>query len=220
MAQVAPAPAEGTEDATFVQVMPDGEATARVSSSRRKSLKPRFDGLSDAEKSLAFTLRALGQPITNFSLLTTLIVCTLLTLLVGVPYAANERVTDANPMLQTAVRGLIVGIWLYFIIGPMFLLNASTLVRGGFHLRFLLSLPLTLGPAVGVAFIPVDGSTLGIISVWFLTLGIGYVVCFLALSAPFFATDEHKALSASFGPPLVVIGLMFFGLISAHLTLT
>jgi hypothetical protein len=40
------------------------------------------------------------------------------------------------------------------------------------------------------------------------------------LSVPFFATDEHKALDASYGPPLVAIALMFFGLITAHIMLT
>ena len=111
----------------------------------------RFKKLSDTERSLAFALRALSQPRTRYSLLATLVVCTLLMLLVGVPYAVNERITDASPVLQTAVRGLIVGMWVYFLIGPMFLVNATITARGGFHRRFLLSLPLTLGPAVGVA---------------------------------------------------------------------
>jgi hypothetical protein len=35
--------------------------------------------------------------------------CTLIVLLVGVPYVANERTADANPVLQTAIRGPIVG---------------------------------------------------------------------------------------------------------------
>ena len=116
----------------------------------------------------------------------TLVVCTLLMLLVAVPYAANERMTDANPVLQTAMRGriMIVGIWTYFALGPIFLVNAPTIVRGGFHPRFLLSLPLTLGPAVGVAFIPVDGSTLGFVSIALPTLGISFVLCALHLNAP------------------------------------
>ena len=150
----------------------------------------------------------------------TLVVCTLLMLLVGVPYAVNERMTDANPMLQTAIRGLIVGIWAYFMLGSMFLVSSPITVGGGFHPRFLLSLPLTLGPAVGVAFIPVDGSTLGLISIALLTVGISFVLCNLALVAPFVATDEHKALELSFGPPLMTIGLMFFGLVTAHIMLT
>jgi hypothetical protein len=141
-------------------------------------------------------------------------------LLVGVPYAANERRTDANPVLQTAIRGLIVGIWAYFQLGPVFIVNTAITVRGAFHRRFLLSLPLTLGPAVGVAFIPADGLMLGSVSIVLLTVGIGFVLCFLALSAPFFATEEHKALDQSLGPPQTAIFFMFFGLVTAHIMLT
>ncbi len=146
--------------------------------------------------------------------------CTLLGLLVGVPYAANERTADANPVLQTAIRGLIVGVWAYFALGPIFLVNAPTLIRGGFHPRFLLSMPLTLCPAIGLAFIPADGSTLGFVSIGLPTVGIGFVLCVLLLNAPYFATDEHKALDRSFGPPLFAIGVLFMGLITAYVTLT
>jgi hypothetical protein len=83
--------------------------------------------------------------------------------------------------------------------------TAPIQVRGGFHPRFLLSLPLTLGTAIGAAFIPVDGSTLGIISIALLTFGISQTLCRVALSAPLFATDEHKALAAGLGPPLVAV---------------
>jgi hypothetical protein len=221
MAQVAPAfrVAERIEDAACVQVMPVG-ASSVERSARRQSTVSRFKKLSDAEKHLAFALRALSQPRTRNSLVSTLVVCTLLMLLVGVPYAVNERVVNAHPVLQTAMRGLIVGIWLYFLLGPIFLVNAPTVVRGGFHPRFLLSLPLTLGPAVGVAFIPADGSTLGIVSIGVLTLGIGFVLCSLLLNAPFFATDEHKSLDRSSGPPIFVVSLLFFGVITAHVVLT
>jgi hypothetical protein len=220
MAQVAPAPAEGTEDAELLPVVPAG-ASSVERPVRRQSTMSRFKKLSDTERNLAFTLRALGQPRTRYSLLATLVVCTLLMLLVAAPYAVNERMNDARPVLQTAVRGLIVGIWVYFMLGPMLLVILPIIsLGGGFHPRFLLSLPLTLGPAVGFAFIPLDGSTLGVISIGLLTGGISYTLCRLALVVPFFATDEHKALSASLGPPLVAIGFMFFGLVTAHLTLT
>ncbi len=85
------------------------EATTRVSSSRRKSTKPRFDGLSDAKKTEARTFRAVGQLHYYHALLATIVMCTLIVLLVGVPYVANERTADANQVLQTAMRGLIVG---------------------------------------------------------------------------------------------------------------
>jgi hypothetical protein len=182
----------------------------------------RFKKLSDTERHLAFALRALSKPRarTSYSLLATLVVCILLMLLVGAPYAANERMTDANPMLQIAIRGLIIGVWVYLLVGTTFIVSAPILVRGSFHPRFLLSLPLTLGPAVCVAFIPVDGSTLGILSIALLTTGISFVLCRLLLNEPFYATDEHKALNASFGLPLLAVGALFFGLITAHLNLT
>jgi hypothetical protein len=40
------------------------------------------------------------------------------------------------------------------------------------------------------------------------------------LNAPFYATDEHKALDQSLGPQLFAIGVLFFGLITAYVTLT
>jgi hypothetical protein len=218
MAKVAVAPAPAPDFDGVVVMNPI--ASVSSSSSRRKSTKPRFDRLSDAEKNEAHTFRPLGQLLTPHSLLATIVVCTLLMLLIGVPYAVNERTADANPVLQTAMRGLIVGMWMYFIIGPIFLVNAPAIVRGGFHPRFLLSLPLTLGPAVGVAFIPVGGSTLGIVSIGLLTAGIGFVLCFVLLNAPFFATDEHKALDQSLGPPVVAMAVLFFGLTTAYVTLT
>ncbi len=156
VAQVAPAPAEGTEDAELLPVVPAG-ASSVDRPVRRQSMMSRFKKLSDTERNLAFALRALGQPrtaATRYSLLATLVVCTLLMLLVAVPYAVNERMNDARPVLQTAIRGLIVGIWVYFMLGPTFLVIAPITVRGGFHRRFLLSLPLTLAPAVGVALSP------------------------------------------------------------------
>jgi hypothetical protein len=194
--------------------------TATVPTLRRQSTLPRYAGLPEFKKTEARTFRSLGQPLTRYSLLTTIVMCTLLVLLVGVPYAANERMANENKVLQTAMRGLIVGLWMYFLLGPIFLGLAPTLVRGGFHPRFLLSVPLTLGPAVGVAFIPVDGSTLGVMSIASLTTGIGFVVCTLLLNAPFFATDEHKALDQSFGPPLFATMCLFFGVITAHVLLT
>jgi hypothetical protein len=214
MAKVAVAPVTDFEG---VVVTPP---SASVPSLRRQSTLDRFAGLPEFKRDEAHTFRALGQPHTRHALLATVIVCTLLVLLVSVPYAVNERMADANPVLQTAMRGLIVGIWGFFLLGPIFLGMAPTLVRGGFHPRFLLSMLLTLGPAVGVAFIPVDGSTFGIMSIGLPTVGIGWVLCVLLLNVPFFATDEHKALDQSFGPPTFAIAFMFFGVIAAHATLT
>ena len=66
--------------------------------------------------------------------------------------------------------------------------------------------PLTLGLAAGVALIPVDGSTLGIIPIGLVTVGISYNLCRLFLYLPLFAAKEHEALSAGFGPPIVATG--------------
>ncbi len=74
MAQVAPAPAEGTEDAAFVQVVPaEASSLERSRSVRRQSTVSRYKTLSDAERHLAFALRALSQPRTRYALLTTLV---------------------------------------------------------------------------------------------------------------------------------------------------
>ena len=212
---MAPAPAEGQIDGDFEPVMPIAARSVRTSSTQSRYEEP-----ADTERDLAYTLRSFVRPHTGYSLLATLVFCTLLVLLVGVPYALNERMADANPVLQTAMRGLILGIGSCFVLGAIFLVTTPTVVRGGFHLRYLLSLPVTLGSAVGVAFIPVEGSTLGVISISLLTIGISYLLCFLLLNAPFFATNEHKALTRSFGPPLLSISILFFGLIAAHVTLT
>jgi hypothetical protein len=165
---------------------------------------------------LAFGFRPLVAPRTRYALLATLIACTLQNLIVGAPYAANERTNGASP----ALRGLIVAILLYFGIGPTSLLSAPTLVRGGFHLRFLLSLPITLGVGVGVACIPIDSATPGMISIFLLAYGLAYILCILLLSAPLYATDEHKALQRSLGLPVLIIVALFFGLITVYVTLT
>jgi hypothetical protein len=71
-----------------------------------------------------------------------------------------------------------------------------------------------------VAFIPVDGSRLGIISLGLLTYGLTFLFGSILLNAPFHATDEHKALDQNFGPPTATIALLFFGLITGYVTLT
>jgi hypothetical protein len=199
MLQVAPAPADA----------PLADSPSR----------PPRRHVTDAEElspvALAFGFRPLVSPSTRYSLLATLAVCILLQLVVGAPYAANERAADASP----ALRGLIVGILLYHAIGPTSLLSAPTLVRGSFHRRFLLSLPITLAVSVAVAFIPLEGSTTGIISIQLIAYGLAYILCILSVNS-LYATDEHKALDQSFGPPVVAIAVLFFGLVTAYVTLT
>ena len=70
---------------------------------------PRYAGLPEIKKDESRTFRPLGQPRTRQALLATIVVCALLMVLVGVPYAANERVVNASPVMQPAMRGQIVG---------------------------------------------------------------------------------------------------------------
>jgi hypothetical protein len=150
----------------------------------------------------------------------TVVVCILLQLIVGAPYAANERA--AAEWLRTARRGLIVGICLCFGLGPAFVLNESTLVRGGFHLLYLLSLPITLSAAVGAAYMPLDrdGSTPSFVSIALLTDGLSILACNLFLNAPLFATDEHKVMHLSLSLPFIGGVMSFFALIVGHVTLS
>jgi hypothetical protein len=202
--------------AVMVSVAPE---QANDRSLRRPTTIPRFQGLPQVLQKLAFEFRSFVRPRTHFSLPTTFAVCALLQLLVAVPYGSNERASDGSP-LHKALRGLIVGVWMYFMIGPLFLVAIPMLVRGGFHVRFLLPFPITLGASVAVAFIPIAGSTLGIVSIGLLTIVLTFIACELLLSVPFYATDEHMALDINFGPPLFVIAFLFFALITAYITLT
>jgi hypothetical protein len=186
---------------------------------RRQSTAPRFQRMAQSAQALSFVFRPFRRPRTRHSVLATLLVCTVLQLLVSVPYGANERAANGSA-LHTALRGLIIGLMAYFILGPIFLVTAPTLVRGGFHPRCLLSFPITLGVSIGVVFIPVGGSTLGIVSSVSLVLGLTFLLCLLVLNAPFFATDEHMALDQNFGPPVFVIGVLFFGMSAAYVTLS
>ena len=183
---------------------------------RRQSTARRFRELPPPIRDLAFEFRHLARPRTRYSLMWMFIACTLLQLTVAVPYAANELAVDTNPQLRKALRGIIVGFWCYFIIGATFLIYAPTVVRGGFHPRFLCSLPITLGVGVGVAFIPVNGEPPGIVTHGLLAFVLGFVLCALLLNVPFFATDEHslRALDQNLGMPLCAIYTAFFGLIS------
>ena len=176
---------------------------------RKSTAASHFRGLPQATKELAFGFRPLVSPRHRTSALAIMFVCTLLQLIVGAPYAANERAVDSSPALRSVLRGIIVGTLVYFLIGPIFAINAPILVRGGFHPRFLLSLPITLGVSVGASFVPVDGSTLGMVSIASLTFGAAFVLVLLLVTKPLFATDEHKALDQSFGLPNFVAVLVF-----------
>ena len=81
-------------------------------------------------------------------------------------------------------------------------------------------MPIALAVAVAAAFIPTGDYPLGIVSIGVIALVLGFVVCVCLLNVPFFATDEHKALDRTFGPPALVVGILFFLLMVAHVYLT
>ncbi len=85
---VAPAPIEPPDFEGVVVTAPTASAPF---AEHMGSVLPEF------KKNECRTFRALGQLHTLSSLLATIVVCALLMLLVGVPYAANERMADASP---------------------------------------------------------------------------------------------------------------------------
>ena len=175
--------------------------------------------MSQHQQVLSSNFRPVVQPRVLYSVSSTLLVCTLIQLLFAAPFAANERRTAGA---STALRGLLLGILASFINGPVFLVNSPILTRGGFHRRFLLSLPITLGAATGAAFIPSStegGSTIGLLSITQLTVLLTYAVATRLLISPFYATDEHKALQRSFGPPNFALLSCFFGAIVLYVFL-
>jgi hypothetical protein len=206
--------------ATSAHPAPSSNTSSNKKLSRRQSTTARFVALPLAKKELAFGFRPLIVPRTRSSVLATLVVCTLLQLMVGAPYAANELAAHAYPALRIALRGVNVSTMMYFILGPSFMVNLCTMACGGFQPRYLLTWPITLGVSIGAAFIPVDGSRLGIISIGLLTFGLTFLFGSILLNAPFHATDEHKLLDQNFGPPTSAVALLFFGLISGYVTLT
>jgi hypothetical protein len=194
-------------------MLPVGPASALANASPAA----RSTHLSEVEVALASEFRPFPRPRTRRALAATLVVCMLLQVIVGAPYAANERAAAAE-WLRTARCGLIVGIDLCFSLGPAFVLTEPTLVRGGFHLLYLLSLPITLSAAVGAAYMPMDrdGSTPSFVSIGLLTDGLSILACNHFLNAPLFATDEHKVLQQSLSFPFSGGVMSFFALIMAH----
>jgi hypothetical protein len=109
----------------------------------------------------------------------------------------------------------------YFYVGPQYHVPVPILVSGGFRPRYFFSWPITLGVGVGLAFVPVDGSTfrVGMVSIMLLTFGLSYILCSLLLNAAFFQTNEHRALAPKFGLPVVASFLLFYGLNAAYVAL-
>jgi hypothetical protein len=162
---------------------------------------------ADATESFA----PLTVPELHWSVAWMLFSCGLLQLVVAVPYAANER-TLCSP----ALRGVLVGIYVSFFMVPNFLVNAPILVRGEFHRRYFLCIPITVSIAVGAAYIPVGDDLLGFVSIGLVCVLLSFVVCVAALNVPLLATDAHKAMDQSCGPPVIVVVLLYFGLLAGY----
>ncbi len=190
---------------------------------RRHSTVERYDAMAEQRQHLAFAFRSLPSPRLMPALAASIACCVMLQLAVAAPYAANERAADRAQCGATqhiALRGLIVGVAATFFMGHIFVVTEPILVSGEFRRRFLLSIPVLLSVGAGAAFIPIAGSTVGFMSILITTFAASYVLCTLCLSMPSFATDEHMALALSIGPPLVTIGLSFFGILNLYVYLT
>jgi hypothetical protein len=98
-------------------------------------------------------------------------------------------------------------------------LNAPTLISGGFRWHFLLAIPITSCVTLGVAYIPIAGSTFGVAANVMVGLLSSFVLI-AVVNSQFIATPEHKKLNQSVGPPVVATGFLFFGLIFLYITLT
>jgi hypothetical protein len=88
-------------------------ADANLRPPRRRSTITRYQTQLPETQGLAFEFRPLISARTHWLLPATPLACIALMVFVGAPYAANERMADASPTLRTALRGLIVGIWMY-----------------------------------------------------------------------------------------------------------
>jgi hypothetical protein len=200
-------------------------APVALRSNRRISTASRYDMMGEAQQQLAFAFRSFPSPRRLQAVAASIVCCVMLQLTVAAPYAANERAADRGVCGVTrhwhmAQRGLIVGVASEFFIAAIFLIGNPILVSGEFRRRFLLSLPVPLAFGSCAAFIPIFGSTLGYMAILISTVAASYMLCFLCLSVPLHATDEHRALEQSIGPPLVTITFAYFGLIALYVYLT
>ena len=192
---------------------------AFASQAARGSIAPSDESMGGTTMTSGFFFRSMPCPQSSRSIVASIVCCSLIQLLIGAPYAANEIAASTPRSLRTGIRGLIVGILSAGIWAPMACVNAPTLISGRFRWHFLLSIPMTVCVSVGVAFIPVVGSTFGIAA----NVLVGLLLSFIlinAMNSRFFATPEHKKLNQSVGPPLVAVGFLFFGSIMLYVALT
>jgi hypothetical protein len=128
-------------------------------------------------------------------LIWTLGTCISMQLLFAVPYAQNERSLNS-----TAIRGMLIGIPVAYFEAGLFMTEIAILVRGEFHWRFVLSIPISVCCALAFAFVPVREALLGLCSVAFLAPAATYLLCLPIMVAPLQPTEEQKTLYDRFGP--------------------
>jgi hypothetical protein len=128
-------------------------------------------------------------------LIWTLCTCASLQLLFAAPYAQNERSLNS-----TAIRGVLIGIPVAYFEGGLFMTEIAIVIRGGFHWRFALSVPISVGCALAFAYVPVGDAQLGLVSVAFVATAVTYLLCFPIMVTPLHPTDEQKILYDRFGP--------------------
>ncbi len=132
-------------------------------------------------------------------------------------YAANENREGGSWEMRTALRGMIGGIGTLSFLGPIIMIISPILVRGEWHRRYMLCIPIQLLVGIGGSFIPLGDSTLGVVSITMFTFAASYLVCIITLNVPLYSTHEHKSLNLSLGPPIMLTGLMFYGLLVFYL---
>jgi hypothetical protein len=120
-------------------------------------------------------------------------------------YTTNEKWPDSR-----ALHGLFGGILAAFIIGGIFLVLAPTLVIGQFHRRYYLSFPIPVGIGVGLGFIRTGEAYLSLLSIATIAIVISFVACIFCLNFPLYVSVEHQQLDGSLGPPIMIVGLLFF----------
>jgi hypothetical protein len=171
-----------------------------------QKLRDHYDALPASFKGIARTFRSVPGPAPGFAMMIVAIfgACTMLQL-VGAAYAANERGLNTR-----ALHGLLGGILATCIVGAIFLVTAPTRVTGEFHRRYFLAIPVIIGIGTGLGFIRTGESHLSLLSIGIAAIAIGYVACLLCLNLPFYVSIEHKQLDRSLGPPIMIIGLLFF----------
>ena len=174
MPKIHPNPsADSADSADLVSVVPVSAASAAVPKPRlrRESTLDRIHALSDSQRVLAETFRPLSTPTLVKCLIWTLGTCISMQLLFAVPYAQNERSLNS-----TAIRGMLIGIPVAYFEAGLFMTEIAILVRGAFHWRFVLSIPISVCCALAFAFVPVGDSLLGLCSVAFLAVAATYLL--------------------------------------------